>query len=58
MTDYKFGARPPHFNEKESSVLTVDEWEIILPGYKDFFPDSFRVAVPFHWHPSAAVRIG
>lgn len=47
VNDYKFGVLPPHFNEKEGSVLTVDEWEIILPGYIDFFPDSFKVALPF-----------
>jgi hypothetical protein len=47
VNDYKFSALPPHFNEKSESVLTVEECNTILYGYSDFFPQLFRVAVPY-----------
>jgi hypothetical protein len=47
VNDYSFSVLPPHFNEVNGPVLTVEEWEEILPGYTTFYPSGFRVALPY-----------
>ncbi|KAH9152508.1 hypothetical protein AeRB84_005073 [Aphanomyces euteiches] len=47
-----FASLPPHF---VGQVLNLHEWETILPGYIDYYPSSFRTAIPFMlaslvWH--------
>ena len=46
-SDIEFAALPPHFDETNGPLLTVGEWEDILPGFSTFYPDTFRVALPF-----------
>jgi hypothetical protein len=41
---------PPHFavsGDNNDSILTLTEWEQILPGYSSFYPKSFRPVIPF-----------
>eukprot|EP00603_Paraphysomonas_imperforata_P004644 CAMPEP_0114439124 /NCGR_PEP_ID=MMETSP0103-20121206/15022_1 /TAXON_ID=37642 ORGANISM="Paraphysomonas imperforata, Strain PA2" /NCGR_SAMPLE_ID=MMETSP0103 /ASSEMBLY_ACC=CAM_ASM_000201 /LENGTH=694 /DNA_ID=CAMNT_0001609847 /DNA_START=28 /DNA_END=2109 /DNA_ORIENTATION=- len=45
--DPDFAILPPHFDVSNGPVLSVEEWEDILPGYSTFYPDSFRVALPY-----------
>jgi hypothetical protein len=46
VNDFAFSALPPHFNEVNGPVLTTAEWEAILTGYRVFYPQTFRVALP------------
>jgi hypothetical protein len=47
VNDFAFSALPPHFNEVNGPVLTTAEWEDILTGYSSFYPQMFRVALPY-----------
>lgn len=47
VNDYYFSALPPHFNDNDGPALSINDWNIILPGYNDFYPNSFKVALPF-----------
>ena len=47
ITDVAFADLPPHFDLSEGAVLTVAQWEDILPGYSTYFPQSFRQVLPF-----------
>lgn len=38
---------PPHFNQTAGPVMSTIEWEDVLPEYTSFYPDSFRVAIPY-----------
>ncbi len=42
ITDPAFASLPPHFNLREGPVLSVDEWDAILPGYSTFYPNNFK----------------
>jgi hypothetical protein len=44
LNDIEFASLPPHFCEQ---VLSLKEWELILPGYTTFYPECFRVAIPY-----------
>lgn len=44
LTDPSFATLPPHFHDV---VLTLAEWEEILPGYTTFYPESFRQVIPY-----------
>ena len=43
----EFAVLPPHFDLRNGSVLTLQQWEHILPGYTTFFPAEFRVVVSY-----------
>ena len=47
ITEPEFADLPPHFDQSEGAVLSVDQWEEILPGYSTFYPQSFRQVLPF-----------
>jgi len=38
---------PPHFDLSAGEVLTLAEWEQILPGYRSFYPQRFRQVLVF-----------
>lgn len=40
----EFGDLPSHFH---GEILTVAEWELLIPGYSTFYPDSMRPVFPF-----------
>lgn len=40
VTDVSFSNLPPHF--VSDIILSINEWEDILPGYSTFYPMSFR----------------
>jgi hypothetical protein len=42
-----FAVLPPHFDQSNGNILTVEEWEGILPGYRSFYPVTFRKVCPF-----------
>ena len=47
ITETAFADLPPHFDLSDGEILTVGEWEEILPGYSTFYPQSFRQVLPF-----------
>lgn len=48
LTDPKFAVLPPHFDDTDGKeILTLNEWEDILPGYSTFYPVNFRQVCPF-----------
>eukprot|EP00602_Paraphysomonas_sp_CaronLab_P013122 CAMPEP_0185042226 /NCGR_PEP_ID=MMETSP1103-20130426/42225_1 /TAXON_ID=36769 /ORGANISM="Paraphysomonas bandaiensis, Strain Caron Lab Isolate" /LENGTH=523 /DNA_ID=CAMNT_0027582255 /DNA_START=1070 /DNA_END=2638 /DNA_ORIENTATION=+ len=47
LSDPAFANLPPHFNNKEDPPLTLEQWELILPGFATFYPESLRVALPY-----------
>ena len=47
ITEPEFADLPPHFDLSQGPVLTVSEWEDILPGYSTYYPQSFRQVLPF-----------
>ena len=47
INDPDFAILPPHFDQTDGSVLSVAEWEDILPGYSSFYPSCFRVTLPY-----------
>lgn len=47
MTSTEFACLPPHFNASDGSVLTVAEWEDIVPGFSTYFPSHFRPVIPY-----------
>ena len=46
-SDPDFAILPPHFDDTNGPVLSVEEWEDILPGFTSFYPENFRVALPY-----------
>lgn len=42
----EFGLLPPHFDPDEE-ILSVADWESILPNYSSYYPHSFRSVLPF-----------
>ena len=38
---------PPHFDLASGEILTISEWEEILPGYVTFYPSTFRHVLLF-----------
>ena len=44
MNSVDFGVLPPHF---VGPVLSVVEWESVLPGFQAFYPSTFRCVLPF-----------
>ena len=44
-----FGALPPHFDLTEGDVLSVPQWEAILPNYSTFYPPTFRQVYVHTW---------
>lgn len=47
ITSPEFADLPPHFDISSGPVLTVSEWDDILPGYSTFYPENFRGCLPF-----------
>ena len=48
ITTPEFASLPPHFNNQNGAiVLTVAEWNEILPGYSTFYPPQFRPVVSY-----------
>ena len=47
LNSEEFAVLPPHFDQTNGPVLTTTEWEEILPGYTSFYPEQFRVAIPY-----------
>ena len=43
----QFSVLPPHFGNNQEGILSVNEWEDILPGYSTYYPKQFRVAIPY-----------
>lgn len=42
-----FADLPPHFDLSEGAILTVSQWEEILPNYSTFYPKSFKAALNY-----------
>jgi len=47
ITNNEFASLPPHFNNQNGTILTIAEWEDILPGYSTFYPAQFRPVISF-----------
>ena len=47
LTKPEFATLPAHFNMTDGSILSIEEWEQILPGYTSFYPSNSRPVVPF-----------
>ena len=47
ITNNEFSSLPPHFDTRNGSILTVNEWDNILPGYSTFYPPQFRPVISF-----------
>ena len=47
ITNNEFSSLPPHFDTRNGSILTVNEWDNILPGYSTFYPALFRPVISF-----------
>ena len=47
LTSTEFASLPPHFDTRDGSILTVAEWENIVPGYIDYFPSDFRPVISY-----------
>lgn len=47
LTDPTFASLPPHFDLPNGEILSIEQWELILPGYSTFYPTSFQQVVPF-----------
>jgi len=47
IMDASFADLPPHFDLSDGPILTVEEWEEILPNYSTFYPATFRVALAY-----------
>ena len=47
ITEPSFADLPAHFDLSAGEVLSVTQWEEILPGYSTFYPQSFRQVLPF-----------
>jgi hypothetical protein len=47
ITEIAFADLPPHFDLSDGEILTVSQWEEILPGYSTYYPQSFRQVLPF-----------
>ena len=46
ITTTDFASLPPHFNPN-TNILSVEEWEEILPGYITFYPSTFRTVLSY-----------
>ncbi len=49
INDVDFVILPPHFDlsdPQKAPPLTLQEWEMICPGYSDFYPAEFKQALP------------
>lgn len=44
VNNFQFSILPPHF---DGESLSCEEWEVNLPGYRTFYPESFRSTIPF-----------
>lgn len=47
MTCIEFSNLPPHFNLSDGPILTLEQWEDIIPGYRTYYPSSFHQVIPF-----------
>ncbi len=47
LNSIDFSVLPPHFSTNEGPVITTQEWNQILPGFSTYYPDEFKVALPF-----------
>ena len=47
ITNNDFASLPPHFNNQNGTILTVAEWDDILPGYSTFYPALFRPVISY-----------
>lgn len=47
LNNASFADLPPHFDLSRGTVLTTEEWELILPGYSTWYPVNFRHVLPF-----------
>jgi len=49
IIDLEFASLPPHFDLSSGDILSVQEWDLILPGYSNntVYPDKFRQVMPF-----------
>ena len=47
VTNCNFSVLPPHFDISDGPVLSLEEWNVLLPGYSTFYPDEFRTVIPF-----------
>ena len=47
IMEASFADLPPHFNLSDGPVLTVEEWEEILPYCSTFYPTNFRIALAY-----------
>ena len=49
ITDLEFASLPPHFDLTNGDILTMAEWDLILPGYSNntIYPDKFRQVMPY-----------
>ena len=46
ITTNEFASLPPHFNTHNGLIiLTIPEWNDILPGYNTFYPAQFRPVI-------------
>ena len=47
LKDVSFANLPPHFTDTGVCILTVDEWNEILPGYSTYYPLNYREVIPY-----------
>lgn len=48
LNSVDFAMLPPHFDTTDSNpILTEEEWELYVPGYKTFYPEKFRRVFPY-----------
>lgn len=47
MTTKHFSLLPPHFCEEGGAIFSEEQWNEYLPGYVDYYPESFRRVVPY-----------
>jgi len=47
ITNNEFATLPPHFNNQNGPILSIAEWDDILPRYSTFYPAQFRPVISF-----------
>ena len=43
IMDASFADLPPHFDLSDGPIITVEEWEEILPNYSTFYPATLCI---------------
>ncbi len=46
LVSVDFSMLPPHFDQS-SPIMSLEDWDIYLPGYSTYYPEKFRKVIPF-----------